>query len=602
MDIIFSYLYLDNYRSIRRREISFDHRYKMDMASSIVIKNIDTETSFGSYFYGKNIYSATCLVGRNGEGKSSFIDFLRDSFALIKFNLDSGNLSYLEGRNGVVNLTEDELRKYHLDSGICFFIIFKCGDSEYYVTNMKDVSLASEVENSCHAYIPKKGGGDIDYRVAYFSMMRFPDGVAIEQHAFIREIEEQEPQTDYWNNKIYDIQMLSEQYMFDFSEESFNSLRERKRRRGGFNLDLLMQMAFLFSDKKDVLENILGKEYSERINLLSIELSGVQINFKSLEEESDETDSLILSVLEDTTAYFWPFSSGQYSRFTFLARLYWFMGGGDQFMDSERMKRILKKNIIRWYYEFEQMRKFSLNSSSVILLIDEGELYYHPEWQRCFVKDVFDIISEYGGEGKSVNVQVVFTTSSTFMLSDILREDVVVLSEPNDKQKSYLDMNLQTYGQNIHMLLANRFFMDSTIGEGSKKLITSLFDALSIRKIKEDDGTEKDEEPVVVRQRVRDTVDKLFPAYIRSHEEDFTTDSGYDWFVERLIGSIGEEFYRRQLLGLFQEYKRFVLKNTDELSRKLKEVQSKLEQGSPSEADVKSAIELLKQIRKEGML
>ena len=190
------------------------------------------------------------------------------------------------------------------------------------------------------------------------------------------------------------------------------------------------------------------------------------------------------------------------------------------------------------------MKYFSLNSESVILLIDEGELYYHPEWQRRFVKDVFDIISGYKTK---VDVQVVFTTSSTFMLSDILREDVVVLSKPNAEMKPYLDEDIQTFGQNIHMLLANRFFMDSTIGQRAERLITGLFEMLA----------DKDGEPADRwRERVKGAIDERFKAYVGAHPKKFESDAGYDEFVHELIESIGEDFYRRQLLGMFEEYRR----------------------------------------------
>ena len=228
-------------------------------------------------------------------------------------------------------------------------------------------------------------------------------------------------------------------------------------------------------------------------------------------------------------------------------------------------------------------------------MIDEGELYYHPEWQRCFVKDVFDIISEYE---HYVNVQVVFTTSSTFMLSDILREDVVVLSEPNKQIEPYLDRNIQTFGQNIHMLLANRFFMDSTIGRKSEELITNLFEMLRI---------EESETPTNVRKRVREKIDRRFAAYINEHKTEFGNDAGYDAFIWKLIGSIGEDFYRRQLLGMFEEYKRKirelnppVVNEKETESRELEAVRKLLEKMKADDImqkeDLQHALELLGQL------
>ncbi len=587
MAILFSYLFLDNYRSLEKREICFDHRYKFDETTNTVMKEDDQKGGFGSYFYGKNIYSATCLVGKNGEGKTSCIDFLRDSFALIKFNLDSGRLFYRESRNGVVDLSEKELRKYHLDAGIRFLVIFKSGDTDYYVTNMDEVRLDKGASNKCRAYNPPKHKeGDIDYRIAYFSMLRLPDGVTAEQRAFIRKREAESTEEGYYNQKITDIQTLSEQYMYDLSEESLNSLRAREN--DGINADLLMQMAF-FDSGKTVLQDILGANYETRIKLLSVETGGVQPDIQTLKEKPTKMNMLILDALTDPAAYFWPFSSGQYSRFAFLARLYWFMGGDESFLGGDRMETLRARSRILWggRRSFDHMKYFSLDSDSVVLLIDEGELYYHPEWQRRFVKDVFDIISACKTK---VNVQVVFTTSSTFMLSDILREDVVVLSRPNAEQRHYLDEDIQTFGQNIHMLLANRFFMDSTIGERAENLITGLFEMLTE---KEDESADK------WRERVKETINERFGAYVGAHSEIFKMDAGgkkagYDKFVQNLIESIGEDFYRRQLLGMFEEYKRKTREpeSQEELVRRL--LLEKMETADAAQKEsLMQAIELL---------
>jgi DNA-binding Lrp family transcriptional regulator len=184
------------------------------------------------------------------------------------------------------------------------------------------------------------------------------------------------------------------------------------------------------------------------------------------------------------------------------------------------------------------------------------------------------------------------------MLSDILREDVVVLSEPNKQIEPYLDRNIQTFGQNIHMLLANRFFMDSTIGRKSEELITNLFEMLRI---------EESETPTNVRKRVREKIDRRFAAYINEHKTEFGNDAGYDAFIWKLIGSIGEDFYRRQLLGMFEEYKRKirelnppVVNEKETESRELEAVRKLLEKMKADDImqkeDLQHALELLGQL------
>ena len=93
------------------------------------------------------------------------------------------------------------------------------------------------------------------------------------------------------------------------------------------------------------------------------------------------------------------------------------------------------------------------------LVLDEAELYYHPEFQQKFVKDLLGVIgrSNLGDIVDSINITLI--THSPFMLSDIPTENVLALeygSINNDFSK--------TLGANIYDLLKNQFFMESAIG------------------------------------------------------------------------------------------------------------------------------------------
>lgn len=601
MSTLFSLLYVENYRSIRNQMISFDHRYECDYASDgsliTIKKKLDKERSFGKFFYGKNIYSVTCLVGKNGEGKTSLVDFLRDSFALLKDDIDSGyspdGVDLYKTETGIVELSGENAGYYHLDADTRFLVIFQENGRDCYLTNIGEERIRWDVRDRCPAYVPAEKE-DVDFRVAYFSMMRFLDGVSEEETAYNREKDEKVKRPEGLGRSFEEI---LNRYNIDFSDEKMN--RKRKLKGGfGINEDLFMQIAFLKSKSEKTVEEILGEDYKSRIEVYEVD-GWRSRSLKELTGDLEWDERLIDELLNSPHAYFRPFSSGQYSRFAFLARLYWYMGGGEKFWKSSNMKNTL--GVFERNYRFESkesirwLKESQLSSESVVLLIDEGELYYHPEWQRCFVKDVFDIISEYE---HYVNVQVVFTTSSTFMLSDILREDVVVLSEPNKQIEPYLDRNIQTFGQNIHMLLANRFFMDSTIGRKSEELITNLFEMLRI---------EERETPTNVRKRVREKIDRLFAAYINEHKTEFGNDAGYDAFIWKLIGSIGEDFYRRQLLGMFEEYKRKirelnppVVNEKETESRELEAVRKLLEKMKADDImqkeDLQHALELLGQL------
>ena len=109
--------------------------------------------------------------------------------------------------------------------------------------------------------------------------------------------------------------------------------------------------------------------------------------------------------------------------------------------------------------------------NSINLVLDEIELYYHPEWQRRYVADLLDYIGNIGWRNidqiRSINIT--FLTHSPYILSDIPINHVLRLEE--GRPISNLDRE-QTFGANIHELLARDFFMrDGFLGEWAKRQI-----------------------------------------------------------------------------------------------------------------------------------
>jgi predicted ATP-binding protein involved in virulence len=112
---------------------------------------------------------------------------------------------------------------------------------------------------------------------------------------------------------------------------------------------------------------------------------------------------------------------------------------------------------------------------NVNVVLDEVELYYHPEMQRKLVSELianFERVKKYGEPGiEAINVTIL--THSPFILSDI--PDQHVLSLTTDKNEpEFFPGGTKTFGGNIHEILINNFFMDSTIGEHSIKTIEQL--------------------------------------------------------------------------------------------------------------------------------
>lgn len=107
------------------------------------------------------------------------------------------------------------------------------------------------------------------------------------------------------------------------------------------------------------------------------------------------------------------------------------------------------------------------------IVLDEIELYFHPEYQRIFISNLLSALENFSGLEDSVieNINFIMVTHSPFILSDIINDKILFL--PSNNHIS----NTKTFGANIHELLSNSFFMeDGLMGEHVKTKIKDIID------------------------------------------------------------------------------------------------------------------------------
>lgn len=112
---------------------------------------------------------------------------------------------------------------------------------------------------------------------------------------------------------------------------------------------------------------------------------------------------------------------------------------------------------------------------NVNVMLEEVELYFHPEYQRRYINYLLDQI-EFAKLPSTMAINLVFVTHSPFILSDIPRQQVLFLKDG----KMDRSMQEDTFGANIHTLLQNGFFLGSVpIGEFAKEKISIMFKTLN---------------------------------------------------------------------------------------------------------------------------
>lgn len=114
----------------------------------------------------------------------------------------------------------------------------------------------------------------------------------------------------------------------------------------------------------------------------------------------------------------------------------------------------------------------------VNVVLEEIELYYHPELQQQFVKYLIDNLDQVDLEGiESINVIIV--THSPYVLSDIPKSNVLALR----KKDTEPEMNLSTFGANIHDMLKNSFFLsEGSIGKFAQWEVGHILACMDIHK------------------------------------------------------------------------------------------------------------------------
>lgn len=119
------------------------------------------------------------------------------------------------------------------------------------------------------------------------------------------------------------------------------------------------------------------------------------------------------------------------------------------------------------------------------LIIDEGELGLHPHWQKKYLNHIINFLNEF----KDKQIQLILTSHSPFLVSDLPKENVIFLEKEDTTglcKVSKLDSMKHTFGANIHTLLTDSFFMKGgLVGEFAQSKIDEVIKLLDKPKLNE---------------------------------------------------------------------------------------------------------------------
>ena len=315
----------------------------------------------------------------------------------------------------------------------------------------------------------------------------------------------------------------------------------------------------------------------EYIKQLLIENPSIFGSFLTIPKDFDGTITNIFQACMDETGW-----NGNWNREEFM-RLYdsytkifneidflkcsWGMSSGESSMFNlfSRLHEVLHK----W-----EQRKF-------ILILDELDSCFHPQWQQ----KIMNFLTEFLRTSYSQKeFQIILTTHSPVLLSDIPRDNVIFMRREGVVEKEHK----QTFAANIASLYYDSFFMkNGSIGEVAKNSIAHLLKAISELEGKK---PESDRECSLLKRFLQEQYQEIDEGNLDRFKDMNKEDAKN--LLQMLIDHIGEDIWR------YKVNERFHCFLEDDPENREREIWHRLDKLS-DEKGKEAVRELLKQYLRE---
>jgi hypothetical protein len=198
----------------------------------------------------------------------------------------------------------------------------------------------------------------------------------------------------------------------------------------------------------------------------------------------------------------------------------------------------------------------------VAILLDEIELYFHPNMQRHFIRKLLETLSKLNNE--LYGIHVLFATHSPFILSDIQQQKILKLRNGIAEQN---ENGYNTFAANIHDLLADEFFLnEGYMGAFAQKEIETAINLLNYIMVNNDlrnfsqnaKGGESNNEHVFLQLKLENEL-SLYKEKLTllgywngtriAEERDTKSEQRY---LQQLIEIIGEPLIRENINNMYR--------------------------------------------------
>lgn len=140
-------------------------------------------------------------------------------------------------------------------------------------------------------------------------------------------------------------------------------------------------------------------------------------------------------------------------------------------------------------FKFSDMIKNNKEVNNIVILIDELDIHLHPEWKRKLVYLLNNFFKILFDQEKYKSIHVIMTTNEPYILSDIPKNNTVLLCENKEDGELIIKKSSEykTLGANIIDLLDDAFFLaDGNKGEYITEVINKISNDLANKEIYEE--------------------------------------------------------------------------------------------------------------------
>lgn len=531
MELLYIYIWNDK-RNIKGCEYNFSPNYKFSYQPGTKTFYMEERSSLPNNWFGDNIHNITAIVGKNGAGKSNLIDCIikalcgqGDGVIFYKYN----NLIYSNIPNRVNDYNFDfkverfdrfgsplnsEFKEHVNDT----FVVFYSPTIDRSLSNKH--SLYSKFRDLSNSYILRQPLSRLTNAPEYahisevdimqtndiFRLLLF----FIYSHEYKHSVFESIKLPEYFELKLLYYSDLEPQHptykalSHDVPTEKFKArlkkfiltqifLLEKNYPESWDNETTFEEVLLFLNNGEDYRPNIfdsLCQLYDSGDIIYKEELKGLRkgyYEFKCNIRNGAITQEFInalycyynfipmapyasfgtmeTNVSNAQVVINYGISSGERALYTFFSRLIGEIFGKQGEIHHAAINKIVHDN--------------KYDGKTIIILLDEPDLQLHPEWQQKFIDMLLQLLWLYFPK---IKFQIIITTHSPILLSDIPKSNVVFIDKNTDGSSivcNEVDFN-ETFAANIHSLYNNSFFLEGIpIGGFAKRKVEELYNRIN---------------------------------------------------------------------------------------------------------------------------